>query len=117
VLKPVGRAPVIYSGSIERTSFAEAGETKGFVVLELAQSGLRSFEFRPLPARTMVTRTVAFGDADNRTIHQRLADAIDSTPADAVVQLRVAGPIPPTITAAALRALAGTRTVTLRLTA
>jgi hypothetical protein len=98
---------------IERTSFAEAPETKGFVVLELARSGLRSFEFRPLPARTMVTRTVPFGDADDMTVHRRLAAVVESTPGDAVVQLRVTGRIPSTLTAATLRAVAGARTVTL----
>src|SRR5215510_4620872 len=39
VREPRGLPPVIYSGSIERTSFAEAAETKGFVVLELTRSG------------------------------------------------------------------------------
>ena len=113
VLQPVGLAPIIYAGSIERTSFAEAPETKGFVVLELARSGLRSFEFRPLPARMMVTRTVSFGDADDLTVQRRLTAVIESTPGDAVVQLRVTGQIPSALTAAALRAVAGARTVTL----
>ena len=113
VLQPVGGPPIVYAGSIERTSFAEAPETKGFVVLELARSGLRAFEFRPLPARTMVTRTVSFGDADDMTVHRRLAAVIESTPGDAVVQLRVTGRIPSTLTAATLRAVAGARTVTL----
>jgi exonuclease SbcD len=113
VLQPVGGPPIIYAGSIERTSFAEAPETKGFVVLEVARSGLRSFEFRPLPARTMVTRTVSFGDADEMTVHRRLAAVIESTPGDAVVQLRITGQIPSTLTAATLRAVAGARTVTL----
>jgi DNA repair exonuclease SbcCD nuclease subunit len=113
VLHPAGGSPIIYAGSTERTSFAEAPETKGFVVLELARSGLRAFDFRPLPARTMVTRTLSFGDADDMTVHRRLAAAIESTPGDAVVQLRVTGHIPPTLTAATLRALAGGRTVTL----
>ena len=113
VLQPVGMPPIVYAGSIERTSFAEAPETKGFVVLELARSGVRALEFRPLPARPMVTRTVSFGDADDMTVHGRVAAAIASTPGDAVVQLRVTGQIPPTLTAAALRAVAGARTVTL----
>ena len=113
VLRMAGLPPIIYAGSIERTSFAEAPETKGFVVLELARSGLRSFQFRPLPTRTMVTRTVSFADADVTTVHSRLAAAIESTPADSVVQLRVAGQVPSTLTAATLRALAGARTVTL----
>jgi len=117
VLQPVGLAPVIYAGSVERTSFAESLETKGFVVLELARPGLRSFEFRPLPTRPMVTRTVSFGDTDVMTVHTRLAAAIESTPGDAVVQLRVAGQVPPGLTAGTLRALAGARTVTLAIRA
>jgi DNA repair exonuclease SbcCD nuclease subunit len=113
VLRPAGRPPVIYAGSVERTSFAEAPETKGFVILQFTQSGLGSFEFRPLPARPMVARTVHFDDADPTEGHARVAAAIDSTPHDAVVHLRVTGAIPATLTAATLRAMAGVRTVTL----
>jgi DNA repair protein SbcD/Mre11 len=113
VLRPAGRPPVIYAGSVERTSFAEAPETKGYVVLQLTQSGLGSFEFRPLPARPMVARTVHFDGADPMEAHARVAAAVDSTPHDAVVHLRVTGAMPATLTAAALRAMAGARTVTL----
>jgi exonuclease SbcD len=113
VLRPVGRPPVIYAGSVERTSFAEAPETKGFVVLQLTPSGLGSFEFRPLPARPMVARTVRFDDADPTQAHARVAAAIDSTPHDAVVHLRVQGAVPSVLTAASLRAISDTRTVTL----
>jgi exonuclease SbcD len=113
VLQAANGPPIVYAGSIERTSFAEAPETKGFVMLELAGSGPPSFEFRPLPARTMVSRAVSFPDADALTVHRRLAAAIESTPEDAIVQLRVMGEIPPALTAATLRAVAGTRTVTL----
>ncbi len=86
---------------------------KGFVVLQLTRSGLGPFEFRPLPARPMVTRTLSFGDPDAPEVHSRLMAAIESTPGDAVVQLRVTGRIPATLTAAAVRAIAGARTVTL----
>ncbi len=114
VLRPAGRAPVIYAGSVERTSFAEAPETKGFIVLHLTRSGLGGFEFRPLPARPMVSRTLSFGDVDEVEAHARVRAAIDSTPSDAVVQLRVAGAMPGMLTAEALRAMAGARNVTLR---
>jgi DNA repair protein SbcD/Mre11 len=114
VLRPPQRSPVIYAGSVERTSFAEAGETKGFVVLQLTRSGLGTFEFRSLPARPMVRRTLAFGALGAIDVRARVAAAIASTPDDAVVQLRVAGAMPPTLTAATLRAVAGARTVTLR---
>ena len=113
VLHPTGGPPIVYSGSIERTSFAEAPETKGFVVLELARSGLRSFEFRPLPTRPMVTRTVCFGNNDALTVHTDLAAVIASTPEDAVVQLRVEGRMPSTFTAASLRPVAGARSVSI----
>ena len=113
VLRPAGRAPVIYAGSVERTSFAEAPEVKGFVVLHLTDAGLASFEFRSLPARPMVTRRVFFGDANAMEVYARLTAAIESTPDDAVVQLRVPGAVPATLTAATLRAVAGARTVTL----
>jgi DNA repair exonuclease SbcCD nuclease subunit len=113
VLRPLAKPPVIYSGSVERTSFAEAPETKGFVVLQLTQSDLGSFEFRPLPARPMVARTVHFDDRGSMEAHERVAAAIESTPHDAVVQLRVTGAAPVTLTAAALRAMASGRIVTL----
>ena len=49
VLYAEGLPPVIYSGSTERTSRAEAGETKGVVLLRLDADGLLRHEFRPLP--------------------------------------------------------------------
>lgn len=49
VLRAEGLPPVIYSGSTERTSRAEAGETKGIVLLHLDADGLVRHEFRPLP--------------------------------------------------------------------
>ena len=113
VLRPAGRPPVIYAGSVERTSFAEAPETKGFVVLQLTQSGVGPIQFRPLPARPMVSRIVQVEAADPMEAHARVAAAIESTPHDAVVHLRVTGAMPATLTAAALRAMAGGRTLTL----
>lgn len=49
VLRAAGLPPVIYAGSTERTSRAEAGETKGVVLLRLDPEGLVRHEFRPLP--------------------------------------------------------------------
>ncbi len=113
VLKLPGRPPVIYAGSVERTSFAEAPETKGFVVLQLAPSGLENFEFRPLPARPMIARTVSFNGVDAPSVLARVAAIIESTPEDAVVQLRVVGAMPAALSAAMLRSIAGKRNVTL----
>ncbi|ACL64996.1 metallophosphoesterase [Anaeromyxobacter dehalogenans 2CP-1] len=49
VLRADGVPPVIYAGSTERTSSAEAGETKGIVLLWFSEAGLERYRFRPLP--------------------------------------------------------------------
>ncbi len=113
VLRTAGRPPVVYAGSVERTSFAEAPEVKGFVMLQLTRSGLDRLEFRPLPARPMVTRTLSIRGISASEVHTRLVAAIESTPDNAVVQLRVESEMPTVLTAAMVRAVAGTRTVTL----
>jgi DNA repair exonuclease SbcCD nuclease subunit len=113
----MGRPPVIYAGSVERTSFAEAPEVKGFVVLQLTRSGLGPFEFRPLPARPMVALTLSFANGQAEAVEARVSAAIRSTPDDAVVQLRVAGALPEALNAAMLRRVGGSRTVTLAIRA
>ena len=45
--------PFIYPGSIERTSFAERFEEKGYMMLELDSEGIRRMDFRVLPSRPM----------------------------------------------------------------
>jgi DNA repair exonuclease SbcCD nuclease subunit len=113
VLLANNRAPVIYAGSVERTSFAEAPETKGYVVLELTHAGLGAFEFRELAARPMVRCTLSFDGISAADAHARVLAAIASTPSDAVVQLRAVDAVPPTLTAAVLRTMAGSRNVTI----
>lgn len=112
VLRPRGGPVVIYAGSTERTSFAEAPETKGYVVLELSRAGLESFTFHPLRTRPMLTRSLCLDGLDEGEASAMLRAAIASTPGDAVVQLRVLGAWPAGLNAEALRALGGTRNVT-----
>jgi len=55
--------PVVYPGSIERTSFAERDEKKGFYDIKLSRSGsgvweIAKLEFLELPARPMVDITL-----------------------------------------------------------
>jgi DNA repair exonuclease SbcCD nuclease subunit len=49
VLRAPGLPPVLYAGSTERTSWAEAGETKGVLLLWLSPDGLERHRFVPLP--------------------------------------------------------------------
>ncbi|MBL8923105.1 MAG: metallophosphoesterase [Myxococcaceae bacterium] len=108
-----GAPPVIYAGSVERTSFAEVEETKGSVLLELTD-GLVRWTFAPLPARPMLVRAVDLAGLSASDARRVVAGIIDATPADAVLQLRVqGGPGASTdwLTAAALRELSGERNV------
>jgi exonuclease SbcD len=89
-----GAPPVLYPGSIERTSFAEADETKGFMVVQLHvdDAGERAieWEFRALPARPMRRVEVcATGDAAALAVAVR--EAIAASPSDAVLSLRIHG--------------------------
>lgn len=93
-------APVLYPGSVERTSFAEIDEAKGFRVLDLepAPGGGRLVgdRFVPLPARPMVVREVRPGEGDGgrwtrRALEAGIAAAVAGAPQDAVLRVRVHG--------------------------
>jgi len=98
-------APVIYPGSIERTSFAEREEEKGYVVLDVEPSGgrggvLREWTFHRLPARPMVIEEVQGDGVGGAGLRRLLADAASRAPADAVLRIRVHGvPAPDGFTA------------------
>jgi DNA repair exonuclease SbcCD nuclease subunit len=80
-------APVLYPGSIERTSFAELDEPKGFMVVHLGRDERDvRWEFRRLPARPMVRREV-----DAPELEATIRNAISAAPGDAVLSVRVAG--------------------------
>ncbi|MEO8621563.1 MAG: metallophosphoesterase [bacterium] len=84
--------PVLYPGSLERTSFAEADETKGFMVVRLGLD-LR-WDFRQLPARPMLREELAV-DAmmDPCALERALKAIIASAPRDAVLAIRLTGPL------------------------
>jgi exonuclease SbcD len=110
-------APVLYPGSVERTSFAEKDERKGYLTMALERSGrLAGWKFHELPARPM--RRLDLGPSElaqgQGRLEAWLKRRLDAYPADAVVQLRVEGDIPPALGAASLRSLApATMNVTL----
>ncbi|HUJ27087.1 MAG TPA: metallophosphoesterase [Myxococcales bacterium] len=87
-------APVFYPGSVERTSFAEREETKGFLIVTLGGGGVESCRFVPLPARPMVDLTVASVS--------ELRSRLLALPPDAIVRVREGPPV----SAAELRELA-----------
>lgn len=106
-------APVLYPGSIERTSIAEADEEKGFMIVEVAldHGGVRlDWSFRRLPARPLVRHTLSVGTLAAADLEARLRTLIAEAPADAVLTIRLEGVVTEgaarLLTAAHLRSLA-----------
>jgi len=103
-------APVLYAGSVERTSVAERFEPKGYLTLELEADGagrgrLLGHSFHPLATRPMVKLELS-GDGLDAT---RLAALLGRQHPQAVVRLRIHGRLAEqqltTLRAVALRAL------------
>jgi DNA repair protein SbcD/Mre11 len=85
-------APVIYAGSVERTSFAERYETKGYRILTFDSSGLVDAGFHPLPSRPMEVVDLETEGLDAASALRLLRFALTRAPQDAVVRVRVVGP-------------------------
>lgn len=114
-------APVLYPGSIERTSIAEAAEEKGYLVVEVglaegaaggggAGEDRVDWEFRPLPARPLVVRELSLDGAAGPEVEGRVRALIAAAPSDAVLTIRVVGepgvPLPRCLSASFLRSVA-----------
>ncbi len=87
---------VLYPGSIERTSFAERDESKGFLIVEVAASDRAGGEvvgarFRKLPARPMRDVMVNVHGLALDAIARRIADALAALDVDAVARLTLEG--------------------------
>lgn len=105
-------APVIYPGSVERTSFAERDEEKGYFLVTVALSSPPLVEpsFVSLPARPMVSLTLDVGDRVGDAIGRLVRAQLAEQDPEAVVRIRLEGTNRETasqwLTAARLRELA-----------
>lgn len=89
-------APVVYPGSIERTSFAERNEDKHYVLLEFEPDGsprgkLGGIQFVQLPARPMVSIEVDPGKYVREELEGYLKIEFSNLDPDAIVRLRILG--------------------------
>jgi DNA repair exonuclease SbcCD nuclease subunit len=107
------KTPVLYPGSIERTSIAEADEAKGFMIVNIEPSetgGRASWELRELPARPMITHDLHTAAHSAATLENEVVTLIKRAPSDAVLRIRLAGGLGEeharVLTAANLRRLA-----------
>ena len=84
-------APVLYPGSVERTSFAERGEAKSCLLLDLeagrAGGRLRAWKRRALPARPMVVVGLDAEACAPRLLERRIHRTLATLAPDAVVRL------------------------------
>jgi DNA repair exonuclease SbcCD nuclease subunit len=88
------RTPVLYPGSLERTSSAEIGEPKGYLLVHLSNGGEGTrvrWEFRRVPARPMLRRELGAGGASAAQLEASIRAIIDASPRDAVLTIRVTG--------------------------
>lgn len=107
-------APVLYPGSVERTSLAEREETKGYMTVGVAGDGavpsgvafngvapdgttgdgaeppLR-WRFHPLPARPMVVRELDLHGLSATAVDAALRATLRDAPRDAVLRVRTRG--------------------------
>jgi DNA repair exonuclease SbcCD nuclease subunit len=115
-LRPMPLAsPVIYPGSVERTSFAERDEEKHYGLLSVDPDGssggrLADLSFVRLPARPMVDLVVELDGLTGESLTQQLLARFASLDPEAVVRVRVQGSISADLRAAlsapSLRAIA-----------
>jgi len=106
-------APVLYPGSIERTSIAEADEDKGFLIVEIALGNgppRVSWQFQALPARPLVRCAFDLDSCSDVELEARVRALLKDAPSDAVITIRVDGAMTPhaerLLSAANLRSLA-----------
>jgi len=108
------QAPIFYPGSIERTSFAEKNEIKGYLIIEFETAGsgggLKEWQFTPLPARPMIQLELRLGGMKSPELISWIQARIKNMPGDSIVKLKVHGTpsrdVMQVLRAAALRALA-----------
>lgn len=105
---------VFYPGSIERTSFAEKREDKGYLLMTFdggqpAGKALRDWQFVTLPTRPMISLNLSLDNLSANNLKTWFAAEFGRLDPDAIVKIDVSG-IPndeqkPVLTAPALREL------------
>lgn len=85
-------ARVLYPGSIERTSLAERGETKGCLFVRARDGGVQ-WAFRPPPARALIVRELSAAGVSPDALAATERQAVAEAPADAVLTIRLADPL------------------------
>ena len=89
-------APAFYPGSIERTSFAEKDEKKGYLILAFEPDGsaggkLSQWKFQHPPARPMIQIGVHPANMKPAELKAWIITTTETIPADSILELKVHG--------------------------
>jgi len=112
------KSPILYPGSIERTSFAEKFEKKGYMRLwiQSSNSGERPvlrWTFEELPSRPMVNVHISAHNLSPRELRDRLEKTLANCDADGVIRIHIRGKVKKealsVLKACSLRAIASPR--------
>ena len=89
-LKTPYGTPILFPGSVERTSFSEKEETKGFYTI-LIRPDVEppiQWKFNPLPSRPMVDVDLADYSEDQSSILTQLQKDVETTPSGSVLRFK-----------------------------
>ena len=87
--------PVFYPGSIERTSFTEKDEPKGYLTLDILPGGrIANWQFHKLPARPMTQLELNAGGMKADALKLWLQETLKPLPPDSVVNIMIHGRLP-----------------------
>ena len=87
-------APIYYAGSIDRTSFAEKAERKGYLILEFKLDRSRGavsdqWQFHQLPARPMIQLDLCASNMNNAELRSWIETRIWALPEDSIVKIKI----------------------------
>lgn len=87
VLRTIDKTPIIYPGSIERTSFAERLEDKGYYTINMLHGSI-GWEFQPLTTRPMIEIGLNSDLNDKQSIFSDLSSRLLTLKPDSIIRIR-----------------------------
>ncbi len=87
------KTPVLYPGAIERTSFAEKNETKGYMTVELEPGRKPAWSFHPLESSPMFKLYIDASELSGGSFIEMIEAEVKQLPHDSIIKILVYGEI------------------------